>query len=59
MPGYEFRYSVTNEETFHFNFGWDGSFNGWYKINFANSSGYIDPNINYLYGQDIIMDIKR
>jgi hypothetical protein len=59
MSGYEYRYSVTNEETFHFNFGWDGSFNGWYRINFANSNGFIDPTINYLYGQDIIMDIKR
>ena len=58
MPGTEYRYAVHGDETFHFNFGWDGFFNGWYKLNFADNSGYIDPSINFLWGQDLIVDIR-
>ncbi|MET4545662.1 hypothetical protein ABIE26_002980 [Pedobacter africanus] len=57
IPGYAYRYNINIDETFHFNFGWDGYFNGWYKLNFGDGSGVIDPSINYLHAQDIIFDL--
>lgn len=58
-PSTQYRYFIYEEKSYHFNFGWDGAFNGWYALNFAGPNGVVDPSINYLHGQDIIMDIHN
>lgn len=57
MAGYDYRHEVFHEESYHFNFGWDGNFNGWYKLNYADLNGYVDPSISFIYGLDLIFDI--
>lgn len=57
VPGYDQRYYINDEELFHFNFGWGGFYNGWYKLDFSDNNGYINSTINFLQGQDIITDI--